>query len=100
MAQIPPLHEKQNHVQRAQQPSTVAQLKIHSKNMSEISGGSEISQTLGGHQRQRGALTFYLAKFCRKLHENEENGPSWGAHPNFRYVDPSLRMTPHKHIIT
>ena len=35
------------------------------------SGGSRISQT--GAPNRKGAPTYYLAKFCQKLHENGEN---------------------------
>ena len=42
-----------------------------------------------GHQLQSGeAPIYYLAKFCRKLHENEENWTYLGTSPKFYDVDP------------
>ena len=43
----------------------------------QSSGGSRISQK--GRQPEKGAPTYYLAKICRKLHENEENWDGGGA---------------------
>ena len=44
---------------------------------------------------KRSELTYYLAKFRRKLHENEENekiGPRVEARPKFYYEDSPLLM--------
>ena len=46
----------------------------------------------GGTNPKSGVSTYYLAKFSRKLHENEENWTEKeeGARPKFYNVDPPL----------
>ena len=38
----------------------------------------------------KGTQTYYLAKFHRKLHENEEHWTEGAARPKFYYVDTPL----------
>ena len=45
-----------------------------------LSGGSRISRG-PPTRRWRGGATYYLAKICRKLHENEENCTERGCAP-------------------
>ena len=50
----------------------------------------QISQ-MGGTPTPKGVLTYYLAEFRQKLHENEENWTErGGSRPKFYYVDPPL----------
>ena len=43
----------------------------------------------GGRQPQKLAPSYYLAKFCQKLHENEENWVG-GTRPKLYYADAPL----------
>ena len=57
------------------------------------SGGSRISQTVGGGcQSQRGTPTYYLINFSRKLHENKDilAQRGGGVHPWPPSLDPPL----------
>ena len=44
----------------------------------------------GAPTQREGVPTYYLAKICRKLHENEGNWTVGGAHPKVYYVVPTL----------
>ena len=44
-----------------------------------------------GRQSEKGTQTYYLAKICQKMHENEENlTEGRGVRPKFYYVDQPL----------
>ena len=57
--------------------------------LSKFASGQRFHRGGAGRQpEERGEPTYYLAKICQKIHENEENGT--GGRPKFYYVYPPL----------